>query len=146
MNRLPQIIGGVAAVAVLLLVALYVARPHQTEVSSPPSAHGPTAARSVYPSIVVDPTWTPAPSPDRTPRILDVASGDVRTLSAPSDLTFTSLLSDGSLFFASGTVGPSQVIASDGSVIAMLEVPASREYRLSEDRRYVVWLSIDDRL
>src|SRR5439155_26780901 len=97
MNRVPQLLAVVAAVAVLLLVALYVARPHQTEVSSP-SVRGPTAARSVYPSIEVDPTWTPAPSPDRTPRILDLASGYVRTLSAPSDLTFTSLLSDGSLF------------------------------------------------
>src|SRR5438128_12086928 len=116
MNRLPQIIGGVAAVAVLLLVALYVARPHQTEVSSP-SVRGPTAAHSVYPSIEVDPTWTPAPSPDRTPRILDVETGDIRVVPAPSDLTFESVLSDGSLLFASGTVGPAQVRVLDGSVI-----------------------------
>src|SRR5207302_92550 len=145
MNRLPQFAGAIIAAAILLLVALYVIRPHQTEVSSPPSARLPTAARSVYPSIVVDTPRPPAPSPDRTPRILDVESGDVRTLSAP-DLTFTSLLSDGSLFFANGNVGPAQVTASDGSVIAMLDVPASREYRLSEDRRYVAWLSIGDRL
>jgi hypothetical protein len=142
-GALPKVAVGVVAAAVVLLVVLYAIHPASKQPPNGVSVHADTAATfaaatrfaPVTPLTPIPPT----PSPDRSARIVDVTTHDVKLAPLPGSFEAYAPLTGGRLLLR-GREGQAEIQIVAGDATMPLPAPPYAVFDVSLDGRYVVWL------
>jgi WD40 repeat protein len=128
---------------VLVLIALYIARPGQTQLRAVMS--GPTP----YPSITLYPTLTPTPAPEKLPRLIDADDGSATvvvdnhfSLESRAGSAIRGILADGRLLVLNAG-GLSALNTDTGAENLLSQQITSDDVAFSHDGRYVTWMEGD---
>jgi hypothetical protein len=140
-HRIWQVVGLLAAAAVLVLVVLYIARPAGKHRPAPAAeAHDvqTVAAATVYAPVTPLPALTPTPSPPQLPpQILDVATGTFTPLVLPPDYSVQSVFADGHIYAETPRAGA--IFDTSGHLLATLPALFGAQL-VSRDRRYMAYM------